>query len=168
MEMSANYRKLIATTIVVIALATAVAAFVSIRAKTGIPDKQDETTAPSVASAKSHGNEPKNVIIPPKASASADSPDRIQAELITVRPTGFEPSQITRPKGAFVLAVDNRSGLEEIELRLDREDGGREHQVNMRGKKLDWREVVTLNPGSYILREANHSNWACHITITAH
>src|SRR5258705_7861593 len=52
-------------------------------------------------------------------SAPPQTPgDRLDAELITLQPSGFEPSEITSPRGAFLLAVDNRSGLEEIELRF--------------------------------------------------
>src|SRR5258707_9850968 len=38
---------------------------------------------------------------------------QIEVELITVRPTGFEPKEITRPPGRFLLGVDNKSGLDE-------------------------------------------------------
>lgn len=112
-----------------------------------------------IVSAKSRTTEP--------ATSTVDSQARIESEVFTLRPTGFEPSQITRPTGAFVLAVDNRSGLEEIRLRLDREDGSRADQISIPGKKLDWREVVNLSPGNYLLREVNHSDWLCRITITA-
>src|SRR5262245_39054427 len=41
-------------------------------------------------------------------------------ELITVKEYGFEPRQITRRQGLFLFAVDNRSGLETISLRLEK------------------------------------------------
>jgi len=50
---------------------------------------------------------------------------RIEAELITLTPDGFEPAEIKRSQGRFLLALDNRSGVREITLRLDREAGNR-------------------------------------------
>jgi hypothetical protein len=92
---------------------------------------------------------------------------KLEAELVTIRPHGFEPKEITRPKGRFILAVDNRSGLEEVNLRLDQVAGNRLHQVRVPREHLDWSEVFDLHPGNYVLTEANHPNWVCRITITA-
>ena len=51
--------------------------------------------------------------------AQGQSPQTpLQAELITVTPAGFEPAEITRPQGRFLLAIDNRSGLDEIDFHL--------------------------------------------------
>jgi len=92
---------------------------------------------------------------------------RIEVERITIRPRGFEPTEITRPAGHFILAVNNRSGLEEVALRLDRVAGSRLREVRVPRTKLDWRSLVDLTPGRYVLTEANHPDWICHITITA-
>jgi len=51
---------------------------------------------------------------PSEAATMVQDPQApVQAELITVTPTGFEPSELTRPKGRFLLAIDNQSGLDE-------------------------------------------------------
>jgi len=34
-----------------------------------------------------------------------------EAELITITPHGFEPREIMRPQGRFLLMIDNRSGV---------------------------------------------------------
>jgi hypothetical protein len=95
------------------------------------------------------------------------TPARIETELVTIRPHGFEPQEITRPADPFFLAVENRSGLEEVTLRLDLMGGSRLKEVNVPRKKLDWRDAFDLPPGSYVLTEANHPEWVCNITITA-
>ena len=89
-----------------------------------------------------------------------------QTELITLRRTGFDPRQITRPQKQFVLAVDNLTGQDEIVLRLDREAGNRLQEVRVPKEKLNWRVWVDLPPGNYLLTEARHPNWVCRITIT--
>lgn len=93
--------------------------------------------------------------------------ESIEAELITIRPTGFEPAEITRAGGRFVLAVDNRSGFEEVDLQLNRETGSRVREALVHRKQLDWSEFVDLPPGRYVLKEVNHPDWLCLITVTS-
>lgn len=93
--------------------------------------------------------------------------ERVETELVTIRPTGFEPAEISRVQGRFLLAVDNRAGLEEVTLRLDRVAGNRLRDVKVPRRKLDWREFVDLTPGRYVLSEAAHPEWNCTITITS-
>lgn len=106
---------------------------------------------------------------PPAASAPVrpDAPaESVETELVTITPTGFEPSEITRPRGKFLLAVNNRTGLEEINLRLGREAGNKLREVKLRGGKLRSGTFEDLPPGRYVLTEAGHPDWVCRITIT--
>ncbi len=88
-----------------------------------------------------------------------------EVELITLRPAGFEPAEITRPKGAFVLFVDDRSGRENSSLVLQRVNGERLRAVSLQRKKSDWNDVVDLTPGTYVLQDANNPELRCQITI---
>jgi hypothetical protein len=90
----------------------------------------------------------------------------VQAELITITSTGFEPAELTRPNGRFLFAIDNRSGLDEVDLYLERETGGRVNVPLSRRGKLAWREILDLPPGAYLLRARNDETWRCRITIT--
>jgi hypothetical protein len=92
--------------------------------------------------------------------------ERVEVELITILPSGFEPKEITRPAGLFALAVENRSGLEDSELFLETESGSRLHNAHMPNRKLDWKQGLDLSPGSYVLGEVSHPEWRCVITIT--
>ena len=93
---------------------------------------------------------------------------RIEAAIVTLKPTGFEPKELTRPRGLFLLRVDNRSNNPNLLFRLDRENGKREHEQQTRaGGKLDWNKPLDLPPGRYLLTEADHPEWVCQITITA-
>jgi hypothetical protein len=84
---------------------------------------------------------------------------------VTIRPTGFDPAEVTLPRGRFMLAVDNRTGLNELTFRLDREGGGRLHEVRMTREQLAWRKVIDPPPGGYVLTEINHPGWVCRISI---
>ena len=93
---------------------------------------------------------------------------RTIVETVAVRlgADGFDPAEVTQPRGTFFLMVENETGLEELALRLDRETGSRIHQVDVPRKKRDWAEGFDLPPGRYFLTEANHPKWSCTITIT--
>lgn len=93
--------------------------------------------------------------------------EKLEAELVTLTETGFAPSEIVRPMGTFLLVVDNRSGMQEVEFRLDRFAGGRVHQVRIPRHQVDWMERFTLPPGTYLLSEANRPEWNCRLTVTA-
>ncbi len=98
--------------------------------------------------------------------AAASTAEPLGHLLITIRPTGFDPEEIVQAKGEFLLAVDNRSGLETVDLQLEAEHGNRLHFKRVPREKLDWREIVYLNPGTYLLKETHHPDWVCRIRIT--
>ena len=99
------------------------------------------------------------------ASNSAVSPSPgLEVELITLRPAGFEPLEITRPKDPFVLFIDDRSG-KETSLVLQRVKGERLRTINLNRKKSEWQDVLDLTPGTYVLQDANNPESRCQITI---
>lgn len=100
------------------------------------------------------------------ASLSAVQSNGLQRELITIRPSGFEPAEITRPAGRFLLAIENKSGLDEVVLRIRREGGTRHHEGRVWKGNLKWRSAALLSPGRYLLTSPDHPDWNCIITIT--
>jgi hypothetical protein len=100
------------------------------------------------------------------SSAQDPRKEQLEAELVTITPTGFEPGEITRPQGRFLFAIDNRSGLEDVQMYLERETGARVNSSLTRTRKLAWRDVMDLPPGTYILRATFDESWRCRITIT--
>jgi len=90
----------------------------------------------------------------------------VEAEVITIRPTGFDPAEITRPAGKVLLAINNSANLDEVVLRLQREHGPKLHEERLPNKKQKFRKVINFTPGNYVLTEANHPGWSCRITIT--
>jgi hypothetical protein len=108
-----------------------------------------------------------------KAEAIATSPpqnrygkERVETELVTILPTGFNPSAITRPHGRFLILIDNRSGLEEVNVKLDRVGGHTLRAVRRMKDQLIWRQIEDLPPGEYLLTEGDHPDWVCRIKIT--
>lgn len=97
------------------------------------------------------------------ASSSPTQP--IEAEVIVLRPWGFEPKEISRPPGPFFLALHNLSRLDELDVSLDPESGPRLQAIGVTKNKTRWHQKLTLPPGTYLLREASHPEWVCRITI---
>ena len=91
--------------------------------------------------------------------------DDLEVELITLKPEGFEPSEIVRPKGPFVLLVDDRSGKEGSSLRLQRLLGERLRDVNTTRRKSEWYDLIDLPPGDYVLSDAENATKRCRITL---
>jgi len=89
----------------------------------------------------------------------------VQALLITIRPSGFDPVEVRRTEGPFLLAVDNRSGLDEVTLYLTGEGGARVREMHLSPERSRWREKIELPPGRYLLTEGAHNNWLCRITV---
>ena len=90
---------------------------------------------------------------------------QLEIELVTLRPAGFEPSEITRPKGPFVLFVEDPSGRENSSLVLQRVNGERLRTIGLQRKKSEWNDVIDLTPGTYILQDVNNSALRCQVTI---
>ena len=89
----------------------------------------------------------------------------IETEVVTIRRTGFEPAEIKRRDGHFLLAVYNRSGIGTMSLQVDRDTGGRLHSANVTKEKLDWKRELNLEPGHYLLTMVERPGWSCQFTI---
>jgi hypothetical protein len=89
----------------------------------------------------------------------------VKTERIIVRPTGFDPSSITRRTGKFLLAVDNKSGLDELTLKITNEQGEQLLYLPLSIERSKIRQTVTLPAGEYSLHEIHHPDWICRIRI---
>jgi hypothetical protein len=102
----------------------------------------------------------------PSAFAEQATPAaKIGAAVVVLRPWGFEPTELKVNTGKFLLVVFNRSGKGEVSLRLDRDAGGRLHEVRLPSGRSAWRQVVELTPGRYVISEASNPKWIGKITI---
>lgn len=125
-----------------------------------------QPVAPAVA------NQPTEIAVShPSAKpdvVQADSPnEKLEASVVTLRPSGFDPKEITRSEGRMILVALNRTGLEDISLVFDRQAGSRLRTAPVNRHKPRWGEVFNLTPGKYVLSEESHPEWTCTITVTA-
>ena len=102
---------------------------------------------------------------PADKALPAPTPDTIEEVTLTIRAEGFDPTELARPAGRFLLSVDNRSAVEELTFRLNGEDGECLREMRIQRGTVDWSEMVDLPAGRYTLTEVNHAGWACRIIL---
>ncbi|HEX8845108.1 MAG TPA: hypothetical protein VF791_10715 [Pyrinomonadaceae bacterium] len=115
----------------------------------------------SPADAPAPAKDPEVVAVQSKSQAT-----RLPSHVITLRPRGFDQAEVSWPKGRFFITIDNRTNVSEINLRLDRETGGRVKETKLKMRKERSLGVLDLTPGVYLLTEAGHPGWVCRIRIT--
>jgi hypothetical protein len=89
-----------------------------------------------------------------------------RVEVFTLTPTGFEPGETTLPAGEYLLVFNNRTGLDEFALRLEREGRGTVSEAHPPRRKRDWRQMLRLTPGTYVITETSHPEWTLQLTVT--
>lgn len=91
----------------------------------------------------------------------------LQAEVLILSRGGFNKSAINRPRGRFILHVENRSGADDIDIQLKKAEDGRVLDKQLEKHNRKQKGVVSLPPGDYLLSVVDHPEWVCRVTITA-
>ena len=98
-------------------------------------------------------------------ASSAEGGEHVDVQLIDLTARGFEPSEIAREDGKFLLAVNNRSGIDNVMLQLTNERG-----TPVEGRRFSktktWRKPLNLPPGDYLLSVEGHPQWVCRMNIS--
>ncbi len=99
------------------------------------------------------------------ASVKTDQRQRLEIEVITITPDGFEPQEIVRPAGPFVLSVTNQSGIDALNLQIETEQRGKLREKLLPLETPYWREVINLPSARYVITEVNHPEWTFSLVI---
>ena len=100
-------------------------------------------------------------------SASEPTPANMEVETVSVTPNGFEPSELRRPAGPFLLAVNNHGRPAEFSFEIYRVNGQKLHEIKGKQGQQRQRKILDLPPGEYVLKEASHPDWSCRILLSA-
>ena len=154
------------TLLAAILLTTTVSAAVAFNTTSSGTEKP--SAKPTEATAAAQPAEPGTEVEPSftKTLQAGSEEEDLRVLLVAIRPSGFEPKEITLPAGDYLVVVRNRSGSDEFDLRLERNTGQILREVPARRFKRDWKQILQLTPGNYVIRETNHPDWICRITIT--
>lgn len=90
---------------------------------------------------------------------------RLEIETVTITPDGFEPQQLERTAGPFILSITNQSGVDALNLRIETEQHARFREKSLPLITPDWRERIDPPPGKYIFTEENHPEWTLTFII---
>ena len=99
------------------------------------------------------------------STAQGGKGERLEVEVVTITPDGFDPQEIERPAGPFVLSVTNRSGSDLLNLRIDSEQHGRFRDKALPLNTPYWRERINPPRGRYVVTEADHPEWTLTFVI---
>lgn len=93
-------------------------------------------------------------VLASRSIANQGQREKLNIAWITQTARGFEPSTLRLTSGRVRLAVNNRSGLNEVDYELIAVQGNKS-VTRRQSTSWDWREWVMLTPGQYTLRESN-------------
>ena len=100
------------------------------------------------------------------ATAPGGAEEGVEVEVLTLRPRGFEPAEVKRPAGRFLLAVSSQTGGEGVSLALARVQGQRLREMRMGRGRVRSVNEFDLPPGEYLLTAEGHPEWSCRLTLT--
>ena len=106
-------------------------------------------------------NGPSAIPIPASDELTSD----VKLVLLALRPEGFETNEMQLAAGDYVFVIGNRTGMKEINVRLDREQRERLVAATLRGRQKDWKQRLRLTPGTYIVTANDNPNWTCRIVV---
>ena len=101
----------------------------------------------------------------PTAAQVAPSP-RIKAIYFRITPLGIEPAELTLPAGRYLVAIDNDSGFNVVDVKIDKEGGPRLGNAQLPSGRRKWREYVDFTPGRHVLTDSTDTKRVCRLTIT--
>lgn len=106
------------------------------------------------------------------ALAQTKTPPPVKVITITVTPRGFVPTEITVPEGPYLIDINNRSGIPELDLQLGALNGKKlkeskrlKDKDGRELKSLDWRRLFNLDKGRYTITESSHPGWVVDIQV---
>lgn len=102
----------------------------------------------------------------PVAPAQETPPADARVEVFALTPEGFEPVEATLPAGNYLLVFNNRTGLDEFALRIERERQGAVSEARSRRRERSLRQMIRLTPGTYVIAEASHPDWTLRLRVT--
>lgn len=95
----------------------------------------------------------------------AKKDQKLEIEAVTITPDGFEPQQLERTAGPFVLSVTNQSGIDTLNVRIETEQHQRFREKSLPLLARYWRERIDPPAGKYVITEENHPEWMLTLII---
>jgi len=85
--------------------------------------------------------------------------------LLALLPQGFDSQEMQLDPGEYLFIIGNRTGLKEVNVRLERE--GKDHvaAAKVSGRRMNWKQRLKLIPGTYLVTADDNPDWTCRIVV---
>ena len=100
-------------------------------------------------------------VLPPQGKKD----QKLEIEAVTITPEGFDPQQLERTAGPFILSVTNQSGVDALNVRIETEQHERFREKSLPLVTPYWRERIDPPRGKYVITEENHPEWTLTLII---
>lgn len=96
---------------------------------------------------------------------SDEADPQVKLVLLALRPEGFDSSEMQLEAGEYLFIIGNRTGLKEVNIRLEHEGNERVATAKVRGRRMDWKQRMKLKPGTYLITADDNPDWTCRIVV---
>lgn len=103
--------------------------------------------------------------IPSNLGQSDEAGPEVKLVLLALLPHGFDTNQMQIEAGDYLFIVANRTGLREVNVRLERGGNERVASATVRGSRIRWKQRLKLTPGSYLVTADDNPDWTCRIVV---
>lgn len=100
----------------------------------------------------------------PTVAQSDEAGPEVKLILLALRPEGFETNEMQLNAGDYLFIVGNRTGLREVNVRMERE-GKERVTATVGGRRRDWKQRLKLTPGTYLITADDNPDWSCRIVV---
>jgi hypothetical protein len=114
---------------------------------------------------KDAANEIPVVHVPPILDQTGEAGPDVKLVLLALLPEGFETSEMRLAPGDYVFIIGNRTGLREVDFRLDRDRNARVAAATLPGRQKDWKQRIRLTTGTYVVTANDNAEWSCRIVV---
>ena len=94
----------------------------------------------------------------------------IPVVVIYLKPHGMEPKTLSITKGDIYLVLDNKSGARNVSMLINRDlpnaTAAKVQDLATKQSNLTSGQIVTLQPGNYIITESHHPDWQTKLSVT--
>ena len=85
--------------------------------------------------------------------------------LLALLPHGFETNELQLDAGEYRFIIGNRTGLKEVNVRIEREGQEQLAAATLGGRQRDLKQRLNLTPGNYLISAGDNPDWTCRIVV---
>ena len=105
------------------------------------------------------------VHVPAILDQTGEAGSEVKLVLLALLPEGFDQREMQLEPGDYVFIVGNRTGLRDVNLRLDRDGIARVAAATLAGRQKDWKQRIRFTTGTYLVTANDNPAWSCRIVV---